>query len=97
MRNEIFYKGIMMMIDVNIAINDDRKNSLSAATKRRCVFELDIYIYIYPSCVFPLVADVLLARVPAQLALDVAAPDEAAVALLGDVAHARLVAPAAAE
>ena len=44
MRNEIFYKGIMMMIDVNIAINDDRKNSLSAATKRRCVFELDIYI-----------------------------------------------------
>lgn len=39
----------------------------------------------------------LLARVSAQLALDVAAPDELAVALLGDVAHASLVAPAAAE
>lgn len=39
----------------------------------------------------------LLARVPAQLALDVAAPDEPAVALLGDVAHAGLVAAAAAE
>lgn len=34
---------------------------------------------------------------PAQVALDVAAPDELAFALLGDVAHAGLVAPAAAQ
>lgn len=44
-----------------------------------------------------LIADVLLPRVPAEIALHVAAPDEPAVALLGDVADPRLVAPAAAQ
>lgn len=44
-----------------------------------------------------LITNVLLPRVPAQLALDVAAPNESTLALLGDVSHPRLVAPAAAQ
>lgn len=39
----------------------------------------------------------LLPRVPAHLALHVTAPDESALAFLGDVPHPRLVAPAAAQ
>lgn len=42
-----------------------------------------------------LIADVLLSRVSAQLALHVATPDEPAVALLCHVADPRLITPAA--
>lgn len=44
-----------------------------------------------------LIADVLLPRVPAELALHVTTPDESTPALLGHISDPRLVAPAAAQ